>query len=196
MAKLNKRQIDLNVSRLKGINIACYDLASKKIEDGKVVLIQDLNNHPVTKEIEEGEASLNVSGTLGGKGNLFSFIGFQKGSEPIQIVRSMINKIRVIKRVKLGKPIRNGFSVSVGFFAPSISDFEKNTPMPWARGRSWLLGIERGISGFSFFVSKALSGRSGGGIQGSEKVSSGAFRNTSYFSRMYSAFFRRVGSSK
>jgi hypothetical protein len=68
--------------------------------------------------------------------------------------------------------------------------------MPWARGRSWLLGIERGISGFSFFVSKALSGRSGGGVQSSEKVSSGTFRNTSYFSRMYSAFFRRVGSRK
>jgi hypothetical protein len=77
MAKLNKRQIDLNVPRFKSINRACYDLAAKKVEDGKARLLQDLNNHPVTKEIESGETASNVSGTLGGKGNLFSFIGFQ-----------------------------------------------------------------------------------------------------------------------
>ena len=38
-------------------------------------LLREFNNHPVTKEIESGVDSLNSSGTLGGVGNLFTFIG-------------------------------------------------------------------------------------------------------------------------
>jgi hypothetical protein len=196
MAKLNRKQIDVNLSKFKQVNRLCYDLASKKLEDGKTFFLNEFNSHPVTKEIDAGESSLNISGTLGGRGNLFSFIGFENGSKPLDVVKFLIKKIRIVKKIKSKKILRNGFSVGVSFFVPPVSEFEKNTPMPWTQSRSWLLGIEKGISGFSYFISKALAGRSGGGVQSSEKVYSGGFKNVSYFSKMYSNFFRRVKSKK
>jgi hypothetical protein len=77
---------------------------------------------------------------------------------------------------------------------PSIDEFENKTPMPWAKGRSWLFGIERGISGFGYFISRALSGRSEGGVQADNAIRSGSFRNTSYFSKMYNGFIKRLFS--
>lgn len=192
MAKLNTRRIDVNLSRIKGINQACFDLAGKKLMNEKQQLLNDFNAHPVTKEIEGGVSSPNISGTLGGMGNLFSFIGFDSGSDPVSIIRTLINKIRLVKKIKSKKITRKGVSFGVEFFAPKLSEFERSTPMPWATGRSWLLGIERGISGFGYYISRKLSGRSGGGIQSNNQIRSGSFRNTSYFSKIYSNFFKKV----
>ena len=38
--------------------------------------INEFLRHPVTKEIEAGPTAQNISGTLDGYGNLFSYIGF------------------------------------------------------------------------------------------------------------------------
>ena len=42
----------------------------------KGVAMQDFDRHPITRELQQGASSTNMSGTLGGTGNLFSFIGF------------------------------------------------------------------------------------------------------------------------
>ena len=39
-------------------------------------LLNEFETHPVTREIEGGPDATNTSGTLGGSGNLFSFLGF------------------------------------------------------------------------------------------------------------------------
>ena len=44
------------------------------IEKAHARLVDEFVNHPVTKEIEGGVTASNQSGTLGGYGNLFSFI--------------------------------------------------------------------------------------------------------------------------
>jgi hypothetical protein len=84
------------------------------------------------------------------------------------------------------------FSVNV----PSISSFENSTPIPWASGRSWLLGIERGISGLGYFVSKLGLGRSGGGVQSDSKIRTASYSSTSYFSRMYNDFIKKIKNTR
>ena len=44
--------------------------------------IQEFDEHVVTREIEGGVNAENISRTLGGRGNLFSFIGFDANANP------------------------------------------------------------------------------------------------------------------
>ena len=55
-------------------------------------MLLEFNSHPVTKEIEAGPRAQNISGTLGGAGNLFSFIGFDDGDNPIAPVRRILEQ--------------------------------------------------------------------------------------------------------
>ena len=66
--------------------------AEKKVGEEKSILIQEFNNHEVTKEIAAGPKASNTSGTLGGYGNLFSFIGFEANSDPITPVKEILNE--------------------------------------------------------------------------------------------------------
>ena len=53
-------------------------------------MIQEFLNHNVTKEINLGPNAENISGTLSGYGNLFSFIGFEKGDDPIKPILDIL----------------------------------------------------------------------------------------------------------
>ena len=69
---------------------------------------------------------------------------------------------------------------------PLPEDVFSITPLPWATGRSWAEGIERGLSGLGHLLRKN-KGRSGAAIQTSVKVRGGKFQNTPYIS----AFLRK-----
>ena len=59
------------------------------------------------------------------------------------------------------------------------------TPLPWATGRSWLQGIETGMSGLGRYLSEeSEASRSGGGIQSQGIIRSGRFRNAKYISEI------------
>jgi len=191
MATLNVKKLRMNVGSFAPIKSAALELAESKLQSDRNFLLGEFNNHPVTKEIEAGPNSQNSSMTLGGYGNLFSFIGFESGQNPTFVIKQMINKIRLIKK-SYSKPSRSGSEISFNVVTPQLQDFEKNTPMPWSPGRSWLSGIEKGISGFGYYISRKLSGRSEGGLQANNKLRGGSFRNVSYFSKMYSNFLQRL----
>jgi hypothetical protein len=195
MAELDYKQLNLNIRNFKVIKTAALEIAESKLSDSKKNLLQDFSSHPVTVEIEAGENSQNSSGTLGGYGNLFSFIGFISGSKPTEVVKNLINKIRLIRKSYV-KPEKNGVLIKFNVFFPKKSDFEDATPIPWAAGRSWLSGIERGISGLGYFISRGGIGRSGGGEQADNKIRSSSFKNVSYFSKMYSDFFKKLTNNK
>lgn len=193
MAKLDQRALRLNIGNLSEIKSAALEIAESKLQDEVKEFLNEFESHKVTKEIEDGESAQNISGTLSGYGNLFSFIGFSNGSKPTEVVKDLIKKIRIAGsgRTQMGKAYGE---VVFRVLVPSIDEFENKTPMPWAKGRSWLFGIERGISGFGYFISRALSGRSEGGVQADNAIRSGSFRNTSYFSKMYNGFIKRLFS--
>lgn len=192
MAKLVKsKDLNLAVSKVRNIEKRARQIAEKKLLKEKENLITDFKNHPVSREISSGADSSNISGTLGGYGNLFSFIGFSSGSTPVSDWINLIrNKVKIIKSDKSYSSNR----IIYNFKVNQITDSDLSSArMPWESGRSWITAIERGISGFSFYISKAL-GRSGGGIQSNNQVRSGKFSNVPYWSSMWKKFVKNLNS--
>jgi len=151
-------------------------------------LILKFNNHPITKEIDAGPRASNTSGTLGGYGNLFSFIGFDASQKPTNPIRELLNNT-FITNVTVQKD--GGANVFV--YYPSARDIFEVTPMPWAEGRSWAEGIERGLSGFGLYLNKDdENSRSGAGIQTSSSNKKGKFQNTKYISHLIDWFEREI----
>jgi hypothetical protein len=143
-------------------------------------MIAEFLNHPVTIEIKKGTNASNISGTLGGgSGNLFSFIGFNSGDDPIEPILKILQSV-TFDYVNSSKKTIN-YRVNI----PTAKDIFAVTPMPWAPGRSWAKGIENGISGLGFYLRKETSSsRSGIGIQSPRRVrkTGTRFKNTSYIS--------------
>jgi len=162
----------------------------QNVQKAQREMIQELESHPVTKEIESGPNGTNQSGTLGGYGNLFSFIGFERGMSPINPIRKIIKKTLAIRSVPASqKSLTLKFEVEV----PDKEELFQNSPMPWQEGRSWAEGIERGISGLGNYINKSSSSsRSSQGVQVKNRIRSGQFRNTKYLSSIINNFKKNV----
>lgn len=188
MAYVNYQSIRTKISKSKKLIDNTENIVKKRFEEQKDLYIQAFDSHKITKEIEDGPNTSNSSGTLGGVGNLFSFIGFDKSDNPIETVKNYINsnfKLSKPKIVSKGGRIRLDFKVQY----PSIDDLKKSTPMPWEGGRSWISSIEKGISGFSNYVYKRfVEGRSGEALQAETKIRSGSYKPVSYMSEIISKF--------
>ena len=144
-------------------------------------MIAEFLNHPVTVELKQGIDASNISGTLGGATNLFSFIGFNSGSDPTKDIENVLQTARFEYAKARLKTIE--FSI----YIPDPKDVFDATPMPWAPGRSWAKGIESGISGLGYYLKVTRdNSRSGLGIQSSRRVRKGGvkFKNTQYISAL------------
>lgn len=131
----------------------------------KKSMLDEFKNHLITREINNGPRSANISGTLSGYGNLFSFIGFEDGQDPILPILTTIESISIDSRI-----INNTIFLNIKY--PSVEDIWLVTPMPWQEGRSWAKGIESGISGlnyYSFLKKESDKSRSGFGVQSEKK---------------------------
>jgi|TARA_X000000950_G_scaffold287277_1_gene398972 hypothetical protein len=140
--------------------------------------------HPVTREIEGGIKSSNISGTLNNITNLYSFIGFNSGDDPIAPIEDLLlsTDIRFVKMSRMGLE----FEVTL----PDAKDIFAVTPLPWAPGRSWAKGIESGLSGLGYYLNKSTDkSRSGLGVQTSQKIRKGVkFTNTKYISSILNKY--------
>lgn len=163
-------------------------IIDSKFNEIKTEILAEFNNHPVTREIEAGISAPNYSGTLSDVTNLYSFIGFEAGDEPISPIRMMLEKSRYrIYRTK------KGAISTVTFFIPTAADIFAQTPMPWAIGRSWAKGIEGGISGLGYYLKKAKNSRSGLGIQSQTPVRQGfSYKKTKYISSIINNFNNKL----
>jgi len=178
-------QLDLRSSPeyVRGVK----DIVTKEFEIIKNQFIRNFNNHKVTREIEAGPDSRNISGTLGGYGNLFSYIGFSKGDKPIEPIRSLFKDIR-INSINVNK-----FGQSSTFITyPRAQEIFAVTPLPWADSRSWAEGIERGLPGLGYFLSKDNIGRSGAGVQVKKQVKQTKFQNVKYISSLINEFEKDI----
>lgn len=188
--KINKQKIQKEIFNNRAVKKMVRDIVQKELEKEKALFRADFESHPVTQELEGGENASNISGTLGGYGNLFSFLGFNKGASPTTPVKLLIQKILLDRNIK---STSNGFEVKVNI--PSKEEFAAVSKLPWEGGRSWLLDMERGISGLgSFLYGRFVSSRSGGGIQSKYNYSNRMFRPVKYFSQMYTKFLKRLGT--
>jgi hypothetical protein len=182
---------------LDSVNLQANKILRPQVEDGlrnivddiKKQMIEEFMNHPVTEEIMNGYNSENISNTLGGYGNLFSFIGFDFGDAPIMPIIDILEKTNVV----FSRSGRNILTANITL--PSAQDIFAKTPMPWASGRSWAKGIESGISGLGFYLNSYGKGNSNAGIQVKSKMRGGRFKNVPYISALlnkYRVLFSKI----
>ena len=172
-----------------------FRIAQERLQKAQKQALAEFNSHPVTSEIESGPRAENLSGTLGGYGNLYSYIGFAQGSEPIETLRNFLEvRPRVYKNSKF---IKRQSSVEFRFRVqiPTFSEMETLAPSPY-EGRSWIRGMERGISGLGYYLhskSGQLSGsRSGFGLQTENRLRAMTFKPIRYMSSILTKFRKEI----
>lgn len=189
ISKISKGKLagQLNLSKSPEYVKGVKQIVIKEFELIKNNFIKNFNNHKVTREIEAGPDSKNISGTLGGYGNLFSYIGFSKGEKPIEPIRALLKGIQ-INSININKLGQSKTFISY----PNSEDIFAITPLPWADSRSWAEGIERGLPGLGYFLNKDNMGRSGAGIQVKNKIKQAKFQNVKYISSLVNEFEKDI----
>jgi hypothetical protein len=144
----------------------------------KEKLLNDFDNHPVTQELEAGpdvEHSEFFHTDKGG--NLFSLIGFDRDKTPTKKLRQILDKGITIdtsaKKVTVAPDGRLKVVVPISIITlQEVYDAtasNKETQVPWNKGRSFVQMIQRGITGFGSYVAGMFESpkpsRSGGGVQ-------------------------------
>lgn len=162
--------------KMKALALKQADLIVAKERDK---LLADFNNHVVTKELEEGPEGANISGTLPGLshhgGNLFSFIGFNEGDNPTDIIKEALKQsIRILFRNSLFTKFSKGDAMEFGFRVNLISSQDLSELVPYPDGYSdgnLLEDLEKGkLKGLSHYIYDENLGsysqsRSGTGLQ-------------------------------
>ena len=187
MANSFEADVRLAISSNREYQRRVEELVREQFEEKKEELIKNFSQHPVTKEISN-EESANISNTLGGYGNLFGFLGFDKGSDPIGPVSEVLKEKTQLEYISI-KPSTD--KLLIRYSTPELNDFDSAAALRWD-STNWVKGIERGISGFQNFMSKA-AGKSGQGIQvkGQVKPFTGGanrFKNTKYMTDLINKF--------
>lgn len=172
--------------------------AKEKFNEAKQKALEQFDDHDVTKELEEPEKG-NISETLGGEyGDLFGFIGFESGFDPITPVRLALESKIKFKNTNLSiiypRNARGQFAVGartkelkINFQVPDLNDFAQAAKFPemWNGGRNWVKGIERGISGVPYYADYPR-GRSERGLQLRGPIENGpSDRPSSFTTRPY-----------
>jgi hypothetical protein len=81
----------------------------------------------------------------GGKGDLFSFLGFKRRQKPINAI------IAVLRKMTLRRTIFLTWQVDNFPFVEKIEEATKDQ-LPWANGYSWVTGLEDGIPGLGQYI--------------------------------------------
>ncbi len=171
-------------------------IAEEKFEESLETFMDSLEADPVSQEIM-AENAINYSSFIKGQGtrkhgaNLFSFIGFESGDDPIGELLSLIrNSFRINKTSKL---IKGQYKFKVTF--PSEAQIKNENPFPNGvfGNRSWITGIEKGISSVIHYIRKEGFGRSEGGVQVKGEIAKTFRPKRDYFGAKYRAF---IGSLK
>jgi len=149
-----RRKIESVLQAKKFVDLA-YDRADAKFDDKKQELMEDFEDHEVTKELRYGGLKNNNSALIS-KGNLFSFIGFDKDENPASDLKTYL-KLNITMDDQKPKitiqpnKVVYGFKVNV----PSKNEINSNelfkTPDNWD-SRSWIQIIEDGVNNALLYI--------------------------------------------
>ena len=196
MASINIRQLTKETERaINSLENLAYGAALENFNHSKNEMVEEFNNHVVTKEIESGPDGNNESNTLGGRGNLFSFIGFVINTDPIEPIRNALTKNtklakKAYKKHRAGKKVFFSFKVD----APDQQNLDSLAPIPWGSGGSWLRGIETTISGLGHYIYWKFfpQSRSTTGIQSKTPLRALGFKPIKYMSGILKNFLKKL----
>lgn len=170
--------------------IAAEKIAQRRFLESKRLFFREFLNHPVSKEIKAGPDAENTSGLLGGKGNLYSFFGFNAGEDPIGDVELYLSTAFGMTR---GYYRNKQWTFRVYFpDEDKVGDYVVGKYGATYTSESWITGVEKGYSGLSYYVRFSGKGRSGGGFQSSKAVNALNFKTMQYFSEIVSNFKRNI----
>ena len=143
----------------------------KRFKKVKEQMVAEFLGHPITKEILAGPDAPNTSGTLNGISNLFAFIGFDRGAQPILPIMELLNRTQIIFKKDLkGRFIGSEFEITL----PTREQIFAVTPLPYVGGRSW----------------------AGSAIQTRVKVRKGRFQNVPYVSSFLNKYIKKFKELK
>lgn len=173
MPKFNYLEIHRSIANSKQGEKRVRTMWEKRVAQNLPVLLQEFDNHAVTKEIKAGP-NPNVKSISGAvpEGNLFSFLGFDYGDKPTDAVREVIaEETRLatgVRREPSSSKVRFRFSLRLP--TQRINEVAR---LPWEAGKSWVNAVQNGIGGFSHYLWKKFIGprsRSFYGIQAEHSV--------------------------
>mgnify|MGYP003633427087 CR=1 FL=1 len=181
VVKINKRLLmkELMVKNSKAMANLVKANLKPVVEKSAKKLRSSYEKHPVTREIKRGPLATNTSGTLGGYGNLFSFIGFDSSEDPTSVISEILNKEIKVTARRIG----TAGKFKINIFAPTEEDIYQQTPIPWLSQSSWVEGIEKGIRGLGYYLFKSEGtpfSASGTGLQSKNRISGVSFETTPY----------------
>lgn len=195
MPSLNRRELELALSENQGVYNIFLNIIENNFIKAKEILLKDFDSHVITREILGGSSdpinAKNISGTLGGYSNLFAFIGFNKGEDPISDLRTLLENIS-IESIEVKQTLKMSAKTAI----PTEQEILESSRMPWENGRSWALSIETGISNFSNFMGQYRpSSRSGGGIQVEASYNKKyRYRPMGYLTPMFKMFLNNLST--
>jgi hypothetical protein len=180
--QMNTKAFAKEVERLMHNRVYMYFLRTKQ------ELYRYFDNHPITKEIKEGVGAQN-RGTMNGYGDLFSFLGFKEGSDPIGQLRTSLGE-----HTRLGNAVfkKDGREYIISYeIIVDVPSINKENTLPWATGLSWTESIEDGLKNLGFFISKLGYGNSGGGFQLKKEIRQGKFQPEPYLSEVVDLYLSK-----
>jgi|GEM_PF-472944 len=190
-AKELLRELTVDKPNDRRMGAALRRVIEPKLEERRKDLLSEFNAHPITIELMSGPRASNTSGTLGGYGNLFSFIGFSGGDDPTGVIRKIFTskiKFKVRRQNEKGR-------YQVTFFIPDAEEIYNLTPIPWLSGKSWAKSMESGLTNLGQFLYSSSgfgSSKSGTGIQVKNRSSGVTFSSTPYISKLIKDFKARL----
>ncbi len=155
-----------NTNQFKGL---AQGIAQRRANIAQEDMVEAFEEHKVTQELEAGPdysgPSIIHYFNSEHDANLYSFIGFRAGTDPVSVLRELLKF-----PIKVQLSTRSNNTYYFKLLVPTVEDIEKATPMPddYVSGNfSWARGVEDGdLFGIGEFLTiKASSSRSGGGIQ-------------------------------
>lgn len=194
MPNINRKAVEKELKlALKDFGKEAAAAAVKAFNKNKQKMLQDFRAHPVTKEIKGGPGASNDSNTLGGYGNLYSYIGFDKDAQdPTKIIEERLDAETKMSERPVFKTVGNESFFEFEVSTVNAGALEEITPMPFEPGKSWVRGIEKGISGLSYYIYGKLlnKSRSGTGVQADAKIRGLAYKPIKYMSEILDNFKR------
>lgn len=170
---LNKLRVEFdkklfNTNQFKGL---AQGIAQRRVNVAQGSMVNAFEEHAVTREMEGGADYAGPSVVKyfrsDVKANLYSFVGFPKGTNPVELLRKLL-KFPI--QVKLQTRIQGTYYFAV--LSPSSEDIEKATPLPddyYSGDFSWARAVEEGDGASlgigQFLAIRVSASRSGGGIQ-------------------------------
>jgi len=177
---------------MKTVQKRAREISTREVEKSSRELMRQFLTHEITREIAAGP-DLGMSSVLGGRGNLFSFLGFEEGENPIAELSAYLSrsiKISAINRVG------GTYTLRIKVELPSMDEIEGFTELPWTT-KSWVRAVEEGVSGLGQYLFSAHgfeASRSSTGMQAEKTISARSMSPQQYLSTIIESISKKLAS--